>query len=198
MKFEAGRKRSTAEEEKSLPAAAVTIGRGCQELSDALKNSQVPWDAVAALPTIATPASVFALDPPVTASVLSLKLLVNKELTVAPEIEPLRESSVTAANVALPVATGASFTGVTVRLMVSVATEYDVVPPRLTSALRSAVPPLLPEILSQALTFSAEAKVPFHWAVGRKCSRVSALAASNRAVLSAAVKVVQVVPPLIE
>jgi hypothetical protein len=57
---------------------------------------------------------------------------------------------------------------------------------------------LLPEILSQALTVSAEAKVPFHWAVGRKCSRVFASAFSRRAVLSVAVKVAQAVPPLIE
>jgi hypothetical protein len=81
---------------------------------------------------------------------------------------------------------GASFTGVTVRLMVSVSREYEVVPPRLPTLLRSAVPPLLPEILSQALTVSAEAKVPFnlwamyfaylpcqlwHWGEGTFCSR---------------------------
>ena len=117
------------------------------------------------MPTTATPASVLALDPPVppTLSVLSLKLLENNVLTVAPEIEPLTESSLIDVKVALPVATGASFNGVTVRLMVSELMENEVVPPVPGMA---AVPPLLPVMMpSQALTVRAIGKVPFQFAV---------------------------------
>ena len=70
---------------------------------------------------IAIPASVLALEPPVTWSVASLKLLVNKLDTVLPV--GLVESSLTLANVATPLATGASLTAVT--LIVTVYAEAD-------------------------------------------------------------------------
>ena len=61
---------------------------------------------------------------------------------------------------------GASFTGVTVRLTVSVARENEVVPP--VPGI-PAEPPLLPVIiLSQALRVRASVKVPFQFAVGLK------------------------------
>ncbi len=61
--------------------------------------------------TIATPASVLAVDPPVTVSTVSEKLPENRSLTRAPE------GSVTSSSVAVkelePDATGASLTAVT-------------------------------------------------------------------------------------
>ena len=75
---------------------------------------------------MAIPAKVFAEDPPETVSVLSLKLLLNKELTVAPEGVL---SSFTEVNVALPEATGASLTAVIVILALSVLMENADVPP---------------------------------------------------------------------
>ena len=63
---------------------------------------------------IATPASVFALEPPVTWSAESLKLLVKSVLTVAVVTEPAAVSSLSAVSDAEPEATGASLTAVTV------------------------------------------------------------------------------------
>src|SRR5262245_59915353 len=57
------------------------------------------------------PAKEFADDPPGTWSAASEKLPVNKTLTVAPGGDVA--SSLIAARVAVPVATGASFTAVT-------------------------------------------------------------------------------------
>ena len=57
---------------------------------------------------IAIPASVLAVEPLVTVSVTSLKLPVNRLVTVAPAGEAV--SSFTAVSVELPLATGASFT----------------------------------------------------------------------------------------
>ena len=59
------------------------------------------------------PARLFALDPPVTVSVVSLKFALNNVDTVLTVTEPVAVSSASAARVALPVATGASFTEVT-------------------------------------------------------------------------------------
>ena len=62
---------------------------------------------------IAMPARLFALDPPDTVSVVSLKFAENRVLTVLTVTEPVAVSSASAARVALPVAIGASFTEVT-------------------------------------------------------------------------------------
>ena len=59
------------------------------------------------------PASEFALDPPDTVSAVSAKFAENRVLTVLTVTEPVAVSSASAARVALPVATGASFTAVT-------------------------------------------------------------------------------------
>jgi hypothetical protein len=79
---------------------------------------------------------VLALEPPVTWSVASLKLLVNRVETVLPV--GLVESSLTLANVATPLATGASLTAVTEVDKTTVAAEMLVDPPlldTLTTAL---------------------------------------------------------------
>jgi hypothetical protein len=68
---------------------------------------------------IATPARVLAEDPPVTVSVVSLKFPPNKSLTV--EVVGLATSSASVASVALPLATGASFTAVTLWLSTTLA-----------------------------------------------------------------------------
>ena len=62
---------------------------------------------------IAMPARLFALDPPDTVSVVSLKFAENSVDTVLTVTEPVAVSSASAARVALPVATGASLTAVT-------------------------------------------------------------------------------------
>src|SRR3989338_8897440 len=75
---------------------------------------------------MATPANVLALDPP-EVSVASEKLPENSELIVAPL--PVNTSSLRAANVALPDATGASLIALIVSLNATVAEEMRVVPP---------------------------------------------------------------------
>ncbi len=85
------------------------------------------------------PANVLALDPPATTSVESEKLPLNSDVTVAPVGDVA--SSLTAANVALPDATGASFTGLMVSLSATVADEICVVPP--VAPVKLSVPPLL-------------------------------------------------------
>ncbi len=82
-------------------------------------HCHTPWPAsVAALLVIAMPARLFALDPPATWSAASEKLPPNSEVTVAPDGDAA--SSSIAASVALPDATGASFTALTVIATVSV------------------------------------------------------------------------------
>ena len=73
------------------------------------------------------PAKVLALEPPLTWSVASEKLPLNSEVTVAPA--GVAASSLIAASVALPDATGASFTAVMVSESATVADEICVVPP---------------------------------------------------------------------
>ena len=75
---------------------------------------------------IATPARVLAVDPPDTVSVVSLKFPPNRLLTV--EAVGLAVSSRSAASVAVPAATGASFTAVTVIATVSVSVSVPPVP----------------------------------------------------------------------
>ena len=88
------------------------------------------------LPTTTTPARLFALDPLVTESVASLKVLVNSELTVEPGLTTVASltemawSSLIAASVTVDVViVGASFTGVTLVVMVSVPADQPVVVP---------------------------------------------------------------------
>src|SRR5689334_16656642 len=109
------------------------------------------------------PANVLADEPPTTWSVESEKLPLNSELTVAPDGDAV--SSLIAASVALPDATGASFTAVTVTSITSVALENAVVPPLLEV---STLLPALPPVWSQPRMVSAEVDVPFQLAVGAK------------------------------
>jgi hypothetical protein len=101
---------------------ALTLGKSPQ-LPPEDRYCQTPWPEVAALPTIATPASALALEPLVTASAESLKRAENRVLIVAPGIEAVSRSSLMAVRLELPEATGASFTEVTVRLTVSETAE---------------------------------------------------------------------------
>ena len=78
---------------------------------------------------IATPAKVFADEPPLTPSVASEKVEPNNAETVDPEGDAV--SSTTAVNVAAPEATGASFTAVTELDSTTVPDEYPDVPPLL-------------------------------------------------------------------
>jgi uncharacterized membrane protein YhaH (DUF805 family) len=82
-------------------------------------HCHLPCAAVAALAVMTTPAKVLALLPLVTASAVSLKRLENKAEIKAPA--GLVVSSATAANVAEPEATGASFTAVMLMVLVAVA-----------------------------------------------------------------------------
>ena len=68
---------------------------------------------------MAMPAKVFAVEPPVTWSAVSEKLALNRELTVAPG--GFEVFSAIGAKVALPVATGASFTAARVIVTVALA-----------------------------------------------------------------------------
>ena len=91
------------------------------------------------LATIATPASVLAVEPLVTVSVTSLKLPVNRVVTVEPAGEAV--SSFTAVSVELPLATGASFTATMVVPSVTalLLSLYLVVPPLVPAVFRSTV-----------------------------------------------------------
>src|ERR1044071_7778165 len=109
------------------------------------------------------PANVLADDPPLTWSVASERLPLNSELTVAPAGDAA--SSLIAASVALPDATGASFTAVTVTSTTSVAAENAVVPPLLEV---STLVPAVPLVWSQTRMVSAEVEGPFQLAVGAK------------------------------
>ena len=91
---------------------------------------------MAELPTTTTPASVLAVEPPETASAVSEKALEKSEVTEAPllttvgSVAEVAWSSLMAARLTGDdVRVGASFSGVTVRLTVSVAEENAVVPP---------------------------------------------------------------------
>ena len=70
-------------------------------------------------------------------------------------------------------------------------------PPVLPLALRSTVPPWIPELPSQALTVRASVSVPFKLAVGRRYKRVLESTESNLAELGVAVKAVQLLFPKI-
>ena len=91
-----------------------------------LEYCQAPSAASAVYAAIATPARVLAEEPPDTASVVSLKFPPNKVLTV--DAVGLAASSRSVVRLALPLATGASFTAVTVIATVSVSVSVPPVP----------------------------------------------------------------------
>ena len=143
---------------------------------------------------MAIPAKVLAEDPPETVSVLSLKLPLNKLLTVAPE--GLAVSSFTATNVALPEATGASLTAVIDVPKDTVAAEIAVVPP-----FEETFTPVAPDVTvvleSINLTVN-DGAVPFQLAAGKKRNLSLAPTPSVKALLSDTVPiVVQVLPSVV-
>ena len=194
LKFAAGTKRNSPVAATNRAPPALTDGKASHVAMLEARYCHSPWPLVAVLSTIATPASVFALEPPLTESVASLKLLENSVLTVAPGAE-VPTSSATAANVALPEATGASFTALIVRLTVSANVENEVVPPVLVVL---AVPPLLPAIVSHARTVRALVRTPFKLESGCRYNRLFESAESRSAVAGAAVNELHVVPLSVE
>ena len=98
---------------------------------------------------IAMPARLLALEPPVTVSVVSLKLALNRLLTVL--AVGVAASSISAARVALPVATGASFTAVTLWESVTVPVLNAVVPPLVLTSTVAAVVTVAVESMSSAV-----------------------------------------------
>ena len=100
---------------------------------------------------IAMPARLFALDPPDTVSVVSLKFAENSVLTVLTVTEPKAVSSASAAKVALPLATGASFTEVTLCESVTVPELNAVVPPLVATFTVAAVVTVALESISSAV-----------------------------------------------
>ena len=92
-------------------ASVGAVGKSVQPLP--LLYCHLPWAAVAALATTATPAKLLADEPPVWVSVVSLKTGLKIALTVAPV--GLAVSSATPAKSTLAaVRNGASLTGVMV------------------------------------------------------------------------------------
>ena len=104
---------------------------------------------------IAMPARLFALEPPDTVSVVSLKFAENRLLTVLTVTEPVAVSSASAARVALPVATGASFTEVTLWLNVTAPALNAVVPPLVATFTVAAVVTVVLESISSAVIVGA-------------------------------------------
>ena len=104
---------------------------------------------------IAMPARLFALDPPDTVSVVSLKFALNKVDTVLTVTEPVAVSSVSAAKVALPLATGASFTAVILWLNTTVPELNAVVPPLVATFTVAAVVTVVLESISSAVIVGA-------------------------------------------
>ena len=151
--------------------SAAPAGTGVQLVPPSVEYCHAPWvAALAALPTIATPPSGVPFEPLATVSVASEYWLpVMSVLTKAPG--GLVLSSLMAAKVAEPVATGASLTGVTVvpRVTWLAKFEYGVVPPVAAPPERFGPAPLVtaPEELSIKRTDNWPG-VPFHWAEGTK------------------------------
>jgi hypothetical protein len=111
LKFAAGTKRNSPVDATNRALPALNVGKSAHVAMLEARYCHTPWPVPTALSTIATPASVFALEPPLTESVVSLKLPENSVLTVAPGAES-PTSSLTDASVAVPEATGASFAAV--------------------------------------------------------------------------------------
>ena len=103
---------------------------------------------------IATPASVFAVDPPVTVSVVSLKFEPNNAEIRAPAGVVSSEIDV---NVAVSVlATGASFNDVTVWLSTTLAELYGVVKPVAATLIVAAVLTVVEESMSVTVKVGAD------------------------------------------
>src|SRR5262245_66577552 len=109
------------------------------------------------------PANVFAKEPPGTLSAASEKLPPNSELTDAPN--GLAVSSLTDASVAPPLATGASFAGLTTNDAVSNALENAVEPPLTETSI---LLPAVPLVWSHARKVMALLIVPLKLAFGWK------------------------------
>ena len=104
---------------------------------------------------IAMPARLFALDPPDTVSAVSAKFALNKVDTVLTVTEPVAVSSVSVAKVALPLATGASFTAVILWLNTTVPELNAVVPPLVATFTVAAVVTVVLESMSSAVIVGA-------------------------------------------
>ncbi len=114
-----------------------------------------------------------ALEPPDTASAASEKLPPNNALTVAPAGAGV--SSSIAASEAVPVATGASFTAVTLSPMVTVPVLYRVTPP-VPALVRSTLPPEL----------TAPCELSIRWTVSEPGVPLKSAAGLNRTAVPAA------------
>ena len=140
LKLAAGTKRRLVAALKNKPEVSANDGEIPVQV-EPLSHCHSPCPAVAALAITTTPARMLPVEPPLTTSKGSEKLAANRVATVLPE--GLELSSGTAARVADPLATGASFTAVTVSATVSVAVEKAVLPP-VPLVMTLAVAPALP------------------------------------------------------
>ena len=114
---------------------------------------------------IAMPARLFAFDPPETVSAESLKLLLNSVATVL--AVGVTASSASDVSVALPVATGASFTAVTLCESVTVPALYAVVPPLV---LTFTVAPVVTAVLESMSSTESVGAGPLKFDAGTKRS----------------------------
>ena len=126
LKFVDGRNRNE-EPAGRIVADVDPVTEASSSHPEPLSYCHTPFEAAAVYPTMATPASVLALDPPVTSSAESLKLLPKRLETVAPSGAVV--SSSTATRLAVPVAIGASLTAVTDPVRTTVPLEIRVCPP---------------------------------------------------------------------
>ena len=121
FQFGSGTKRSEAVDGRisAVPSPRPVRGTSTQVVPSSV-YCQLPCAAVASFAVMAIPANVLAEEPPGTVSRVSLKVDVNRLETVRPGgvVSSLIDGKVT-----LPLATGASFTGSTVKETVSVADE---------------------------------------------------------------------------
>src|ERR1700752_362245 len=163
LKFAAGTKRISVLIESRIALAAEAPCSDCQ--SRPSNHSQAPCAAMAALPTTATPAKLFADEPPATVSSASENEALNTAVTVWPAGFVL--SSLMAVSDWVVSATfGASFTGVTLWVRLTVPVLYGVVPP-LVPTLAVAPSEKAVCVLSTRRTDSAVAG-PLKFVAGRK------------------------------
>ena len=169
-----GTKRTRSAARSSRAEVSATAPTLAQVVPLSSEYCQVPLPVVTEAPVTAIPSTA----PASTSVMRSPPALAMISATVLPVL--VVWSSVMAVSVISPLlsSTGASFTGVTVRLAVSVAVLKAVLPP-LTLVLARA--PLVPLVRSQARKVMASARVPFQLATGWKARRVAVSAASRRA-----------------
>ena len=115
---------------------------------------------------IATPASVLAEEPPDTASLASLKLVALPN-RVETEVAVGLASSRSVPSVALLLATGASFTAVTLWLSTTLAELKAVVPPGLLTFTEAPLVTLVEESISLTVSVGA---APFQFDAGTNFS----------------------------